>query len=58
VCKVPTNARALIERLPCFLGRTRMFITEPDMTVHPIANGLDARPTQRTLPEQIPSCLR
>ena len=51
VRKVATDARVLIEGLQRRLGWTRMLVTEQQMSMHEVADRLNARATSLKLPE-------
>src|SRR6266403_3348455 len=51
---VPADAGAIAEGFPSRPAGTRMFIAEGNVLVNEVADGLDATPAERRLPEQRP----
>jgi hypothetical protein len=51
---VPAYAGAIAEGFPSRPAGTRMFIAEGNVLVNEVADGLDATPAERRLPEQRP----
>ena len=58
VGEIAANAAPLGVSLCCRAGGTGMFVSECDMAMHKIANGLDARPAERRMLKKTPGFLR
>ena len=56
MCEVAANSAALAICFERGSGGPRMLVAECDMVVHEVADGLNARPPERCMPEEAP-CL-
>jgi hypothetical protein len=57
VCEIATHPALLGESVPCRARRPRVFVTEGQVLVHEIANGLDQRPPFGDIAKKRPSSL-
>ena len=58
VGEVPANAAPLLVGLRCGARRTGIFVAEYEMVMDKVANGLNARPAERSMLEKTPGFFR